>query len=239
MAHISDRAIVLRLTDYSESSQIGWFFTRERGLVRLIAKGTRRSTKQRVAVGLDLLELGELNYVPAKGDAALGTLTDWRQLDSHNATRKSLAALYGALYGVELIVAFAEDQDPAPKLWHHLADYFQRLGHDQPPADVIAGFQMKALREMGILPELRLCVECGHPPRDLTRCYLSAAAGGLLCRDCEAGHTDKQAIPPQLLQQDWTEHPGGWFDLLDYFVTELHHKPLRSAAMLRSALTQR
>lgn len=237
MAHLSDRAIVLRLTDYSESSQIGWFFTRTRGLVRLIAKGTRRGTKQRVAVGLDLLELGELTYVPARGDAALGTLTDWRQLDAHATARASLASLYGALYAAELVIAFAEDHDPAPRLWQHLAETLATLGESDKSADVIARFQMNALREFGILPELQHCVECGNPPADRQRCYLSASAGGLLCRDCESSHVEKQAIPSELLREGVLEgQPGVWFDLFDYFITELHHRPLRSAGMLKTAL---
>lgn len=237
MAHLKDQAIVLRLTDYSESSQIGWFFTLTHGLVRLIAKGTRRGTKQRVAVGLDLLELGELTYVPARGDAALGTLTDWRQLDAYTGVRSQLGSLYGALYASELVVAFAEDHDPAPKLWRHLAETLHALANETNAAPQIARFQINALREFGVLPELHQCVECGHPPADRDRCYLSAVAGGLLCRDCEGNHVDKQPVPRELLEEGVLEkRPELWFDLLDYFITELHNRPLRSAGMLKQAL---
>jgi DNA repair protein RecO (recombination protein O) len=237
MAHISDQAIVLRLTDYSESSQIAWLFTHKHGLVRLIAKGTKRSTRSRAAVGLDLLERGELTYLPAKGDAALGTLTDWRQLDAHRACRESLGSLYAALYAIELVTAFAEDSDPAPRLWQLLAELLDALGQSTRVADAVAGFQLSALREFGVLPELCKCVDCGHVPVDLTRCYMSASAGGLLCRDCEASHVEKQAVPAKLLREEvLQEHPGGWFDLLDYFITESLSKPLRSAGMLKTTL---
>ncbi len=60
MALISDRAIVLRRLDYSETSQILALFTREYGQVRVIAKGIKRSTRSRFAVGIDLLEVGQV-----------------------------------------------------------------------------------------------------------------------------------------------------------------------------------
>lgn len=227
----------MRLTDYSESSQIAWLFTHKHGLVRMIAKGTKRSTRGKAAVGLDLLERGELTFLPAKGDASLGTLTDWRQLDAHRACRESLGSLYAALYAVELVTAYAEDSDPAPRLWELLAELLAMLGPSSSIVDAVAGFQLNALREFGVLPELRECVDCGHVPADLTRCYMSATAGGLLCRDCESSHVEKQAVPAKLLSEEvLQEHPGGWFGLLDYYITESLNKPLRSAGMLKMTL---
>ena len=105
------------MTEFSETSQIVTLFCAAHGLLRLIAKGARRSTKQRFAAGLDLLELGEVGFVPPRGDAQLGTLTDWAQQETFGAVRRELLRLYGALYAVELVTSLTEEADPHPELY--------------------------------------------------------------------------------------------------------------------------
>ena len=56
MNPLQDHAIVLRLTDFSETSQIATVFSAEHGSLRLIAKGARRSTKTKFAAGLGAIE---------------------------------------------------------------------------------------------------------------------------------------------------------------------------------------
>src|SRR5262245_53546498 len=107
-----DNAVVLRLSDYSESSQIVSLFARDAGLVRLIAKGMRRSTRSRPAVGLDLLELGEVEFAPAHGEAGLGTLAEWQQVDSFLRLRADLPRLLSGLYAAELTAATTQEHDP-------------------------------------------------------------------------------------------------------------------------------
>ena len=63
--YVTDDGICLRVTDFSETSQIVGMFTRGHGLVPLIAKGAKRASKKNVMSGpLDLLTGGEVVYVP-------------------------------------------------------------------------------------------------------------------------------------------------------------------------------
>src|SRR5262245_11644028 len=99
MALHSDDAIVLRRLDYSETSQVLHVFCRELGAQRLIAKGIKRGTKTRVAVGVDLLEWGTVVFSRRAGsDAQLGTMTEWRQKDTFAHVRRDLTRLYAAQY---------------------------------------------------------------------------------------------------------------------------------------------
>ena len=68
MAHYQrDDGICLRVTDFSETSQIVGMFTRRHGLVPLIAKGSKRGSKRNVVSGpLDLLTSGEVVFVAAR-----------------------------------------------------------------------------------------------------------------------------------------------------------------------------
>src|SRR5438477_8405757 len=95
MALLKDDAIVLRRLDYSETSQVLLVFCRELGPQRLIAKGIKRGTKTRVAVGVDLLEFGTVVFSRRAGsDAQLAIMTEWRQADTFAHLRRNLLRLY-------------------------------------------------------------------------------------------------------------------------------------------------
>ncbi len=67
MATIRDHAVALRRYEYSETSQVIVFFTRDHGLVRAIAKGIKRSTKTRFAAAVDPCDAPRLSEVDATG----------------------------------------------------------------------------------------------------------------------------------------------------------------------------
>ncbi|MGE0481945.1 MAG: DNA repair protein RecO [Phycisphaerae bacterium] len=195
----TDHAIVLRLVDYSETSQIASLFTAENGLVRLIAKGLRRNTRNRVSVGLDLLEYGEIGFVAARGDAGLGTLTEWMQRDAFPRLRTSLARLYGGLYAVELVNTLTQEYDPHPGLFEALLAMLREMTADPPAVIAVARFQARLAREIGYFPRLDACVICQRPRPPRTETFFSAGAGGVVCRDCEANVVEKRSIPAGLL----------------------------------------
>jgi len=244
----TDQAIVLRLSDYSESSQIVSLFTAAAGLVRLIAKGSRRGTRKRFAAGLDLLEYGEVSYAPPRGDAGLGILTEWVQRNAFTGLRRELLRQYAGLYAVELVSQLTEEYDPHPDLFDALLELLRRLaaGESHPqqasqtPAAALAAivrFQAALLRAIGYAPNLRSCVGCGRPHVRGTRAYFSSTAGGLICRDCEMHHTEKRRISPAMLDADPDAQPTkDWFLLLDYHLTHLAGRPFKTAERLRALL---
>src|SRR4051794_27312029 len=100
----TDRCICLRKFEYSETSQILTLFGREQGIVRVIAKGAHRTTKQgasKFGGGIDLLDIGQAVFTidPAK---ELGTLTEWKLQDGHLDLRRSLRGIYLGQYAAEL-----------------------------------------------------------------------------------------------------------------------------------------
>jgi DNA repair protein RecO (recombination protein O) len=244
----SDQAIVLRLTDYSETSQIVSLFTASAGLVRLIAKGSRRSTRKRFAAGLDLLEYGDVGYVPPRGDAGLGTLTEWGQRDAFTGLRRDLVRQYGGLYAVELVQRLTEEYDAHPDLFDALLGLLRDLAKAEPdpppgvearaaPIAAIVRFQDTLLRAIGYAPILRQCVDCGRRRVRGTRAYFSSTAGGLICRDCEMHHQEKRRISPAMLDGERAaQDPVDWFGLLDYHLTHVAGRPHKVAAQLHALL---
>jgi len=67
--------ICLRVTDYSETSQVVHFLARGCGVVHLLAKGTKRP-KSRSGGAIDLLAEGDLVFT-TRSSGALGTLIEF------------------------------------------------------------------------------------------------------------------------------------------------------------------
>ncbi len=235
----TDQAVVLRLTDYSETSQIVTVFAAAHGLLRLIAKGARRATRKRASTGLDLLELGELSFLPPRGDAQLGTLTDWLQQETFGGVRRELLRLYGALYAGELVASLTEEGDPHPHLFDALVRTLRALAGDGPAAASLPEFQSDLLRAIGYAPNLEHCLDCRRPPPRGSAVYFSSGAGGLLCRDCERHHVEKRRLPTGLLETGpQTGDPRAWFDLLDYHLTHVAGRRFKTAAQVAALLAK-
>ncbi len=239
MTPLKDEAVVVRRTEYAETSQIVTLFSARHGLLRLIAKGARRSTRKHFAAGLDLLELGEVGFLPPHGDAQLGTLTDWVQREAFVGVRRELLRLYGALYAVELVAFLTEEADPHPELFESLVRALRGLAGDTPAAPLLPTFQSELLRAIGYAPDLEHCVSCHRPPARGGPVYFSAGAGGLVCRDCEAHHVEKRRLPAQLVGVSVpTGNPRVWFELFDYHLTYVGGRRFKTAAQVVALLAK-
>src|SRR2546430_404522 len=100
MPTVKATALVLRTTDWSESSRIAALWTREFGKVRVLAKGGRR-LKSNFENALDLLTHCSIVFI-RKSPGSLDLLTEAQVVRRYPRLRSDLAALYGAYYVAEL-----------------------------------------------------------------------------------------------------------------------------------------
>src|SRR6266446_6482465 len=105
-------ALVLRTTDWSETSRIATLWTREFGKVRVLAKGGRR-LKSNFENALDLLTLCRIVFL-RKSSGGLDLLTEARVEERFPRLRADLQALYSAYYVAELLADWPEEYDPHP-----------------------------------------------------------------------------------------------------------------------------
>jgi DNA repair protein RecO (recombination protein O) len=235
-------AVVLRRLDYSETSQILAVFTRLHGQQRLIAKGVKRSTKSRVAVGIDLLELGRVVFSSRGGkEGQLATLTEWQQVDNFPHLRRDLVRSYAAQYAAEITSHLTEVQDPHADLFDGLHRFILSLDRGDALRELVA-YLWLVLTEVGLRPELSCCVSCRRDIADGDPLYFSSRQGGALCRDCEPAAIEKRrisyAVARSLVTPDdnRTATTLPTFDLLDYHMTEILTRPPKLSPMLRSVL---
>jgi DNA repair protein RecO (recombination protein O) len=200
MALIHDTGVTLRRLDFSESSQVLALFTRHHGKIRAIAKGIKRSTKTRFAVGIDLLEVGELVLsVRQPRQEALANLTEWRQRRALAGLRERLDRFYAAQYAAEITDALTEDWDPHPDLCDGLTAVLDALCRAEAVLEPILHYQRLLLWQVGSWPELEVCVICRRPPASRGDLWFSSLEGGLLCRDCEARYAEKRLLDRRIL----------------------------------------
>ena len=177
-------AIVIRQVDFSETSRVVTFFTREFGKVPLLAKGARR-LKGPFESALDLLASCQIVFL-RKSSGSLGILTEARLRERFHNTGKELLRLYGGFYVAELLDGLTEDFDPHPVLFDQARRVLHRL--DDVAADPrlsIVLFELAVLREIGHMPNFEECTACHRSTDERGPYAFWVSQGGVLCRDCQ------------------------------------------------------
>lgn len=192
MPLIRDEAVVLARLDYSETSQVIAVFTRTHGKMRAIAKGIKRGTKARFAVGIDLLDIGTL-VVSTRGerDSGLATVTEWKQTRSLSGLREKLPRIQAAQYAAEITSHLTEEWDPHDDLYDTLVALLIAIADAAEPLPDLVRYQIALLDAVGSVPRFDACMLCG---REAELTYFSSFEGGMVCRHCEATQVEKRQV---------------------------------------------
>jgi DNA repair protein RecO (recombination protein O) len=191
--------LILRTTDFSETSRIATIWTREFGKVRALAKGGRR-LKSAFESGLDLLTLCSMVLL-RKSSGSLDLLTEAQVLERFPALRTDLNALYAGYYVAELLGEWTEENDPHPALFEEAVDTLRTLGTGHVPTALrLLRFEIVLLRELGYVPVLTECASCHRPLPAAGPLLVSAAAGGVCCGQCRVPYRGQAPLSQEGLQ---------------------------------------
>jgi DNA repair protein RecO (recombination protein O) len=184
MALVRCEGIVLKTHALGDTSLIVVTYTREHGLLKLVAKAARRSPSR---FGYALEPLSRSRFVIYyKPDRDLHLLSQAEVLEPTGSGLGDLARLAHAQAALELIDRLVWGQEPHAELFDLLSSVLP--GMATAPIGTLAAitlaFQLQVSSLLGYRPRLDACAECGDPisPRRL----FSAARGGLLCDRCAA-----------------------------------------------------
>lgn len=191
-------ALVLRTTDFRETSRVVTLWTRPFGKVRALAKGGRRLRSQ-FESALDLLNCCDIVLI-RKTSEGLDLLTEARLRQRFAHLHLNLEAFYAGCLIAEIVELCAQENEPHPH-WFDLT--LQTLQQLQPPnvLGTLLSWEIQALREVGLQPMLDRCVLCKklledpHASRPIT---WSALAGGVVCQRCAASQRTSRSLSPEL-----------------------------------------
>jgi DNA repair protein RecO (recombination protein O) len=193
MAYATAKALVLRFTDWSESSRICTLWTSEFGKVRALAKGGRR-LKSPFESALDLLTLCSISLL-RKTSGGLDLLTEARVERRFPLLAGRLPALYAGYYIAELLAELTQENDPHPNLFDEALAILEDLGQpDVPTGPRLARFELVLLRELGYRPTLQQCAVCAAPVMGKGIGF-SPAAGGVVCGNCLGAVQHRRPLP--------------------------------------------
>ena len=184
--------VVVRRTDYSETSKIATFYTRDHGKIRAIAKGARRKKSEFLGL-LEPLSLLEIVFIERR--SGLHILKEAHLLDSKLELRQELSRIAHALNLLSLIDQTQPDEDADPDVFELLVSGLSALSHISNAENVTFAFQVHLLRHFGKLPRLDTCAHCGAPLGSAAR--FRARSAVLLCHSC--GKDSDRPLPPGTL----------------------------------------
>lgn len=170
-------AIVLRTHKLGEADRIITLLTRERGKVRAVAKGVRR-TKSKFGARLEPFSRVDLLVFEGK---SLDIIT---QAESLNAYGQDLALDYSLWTAGQTMLETAdrltpEDSISAESQYLLLVGALRTLVSGEHAANlVLDAFLLRALSMAGYSPTLNACVVCGIAG---TQPFFHVATGGALC----------------------------------------------------------
>ncbi len=190
MSIIKAEGIVLRSMKMGETSKLLTLFTREHGILKVIAKGSR-SRKSRFGATLELLNVIHLVYYH-KDSRDLQLLSAADLVETFPSLAADLERWAYACACGELIVRAHPGAEATPRLYPILIETLRALNGPRSETEARVCFwslQMKLLGVFGIGPHLRRCLNCDVPSDSSASpiVHFHITRGGFFCEKCFSG----------------------------------------------------
>lgn len=188
--YLVTEGIVLKRVKVSDYDKILTIFTRKAGKMSAAVKGSQ-NPKSKLAAGAHPFVYGEFSI--SKG----GRLSNVTSIDVKNAfyhLREDLDKLMIASYFLELVHIVTVENVINNHLFDLLLVFLEKMessnDHDEQHLLKIA-FEIKLLGVIGLMPELKHCVNCGNETEDPK---FSVEDGGVICESCYHLYPDNYKI---------------------------------------------
>jgi DNA repair protein RecO (recombination protein O) len=180
--HVS-QAIIMRIREFGESDLLVTFFTSDKGRLKGVAKGGRRSRK-RFANCLDLFCLTNLEY-GSKRNGDLYFLNSCKLVHAFPGLRSDFSSLSLASYMVELTEVLFPQNVVDRGMFELLKHAFFALEEGMRKDIVRIIFESKAMSLGGYGINFGRCCKCGRPYTGAGKAVFRRNRGGIACLNCE------------------------------------------------------
>lgn len=174
-------AITLKTYNLSESDKILLLFTKEKGVIRAVAKGIKKA-KSKFAGRLELLNVNELIIREGKN---MGTITECETQKVFPKLRLDYDKLIYSLFLGELITLFISDGEISEEIYELLVDTLEIMEKTNNPILYTIWFEVQLLALLGYQSNLSECNICADEIPDINlRLGFSLSTGSIICGKC-------------------------------------------------------
>jgi len=205
MSLVKTEGLVIRTMKMGETSKLVTFFTRELGILKVIAKGAR-SSKSRIGAALEPLTVSRIVYYDRE-NRELQFLSQADIVEFFPNLPADLEKWGYANACAELVYRAETSAEATAKLYPILLNTLRAMDDKTAEARICFwGFQMKLLGVLGVAPNLRKCLHCStvgptvHADKSSNGYHFDISRGGFLCGNCSSGRSTHELSGATLLR---------------------------------------
>lgn len=176
-------AINLKSYDLSDADKIIVMYSKDKGLIKGVAKGVKKP-KSKLGARMDSLIANTLMFAKGRN---LDTICQAQSINTFKDSRQDIDKLMCSSYISEIVSNFGVEDDPCSKeVYELLYKALDKISKSESKKDVLIAtikFQLKMMLISGFSLELDTCLCCGE--RVLNEdMYFSQDMGGIICSEC-------------------------------------------------------
>ncbi len=177
--YITTTGLVLRESQYMESSRVLTVLTRNEGKITVMARGAKQR-RSRTAGASQFLAYSEMTLFSQNGRY---TLTEARPIELFDGVRRDIEPLALASYIAQLLETVSDEDDPDPQMLSLGLNALYAVSEGRYDLDHIkAAFEMRVMCLAGFTPDMEACPVCGRT--DILEPVFSLSAGVVHCASC-------------------------------------------------------
>lgn len=217
MPHHISTAIITRIKEFGESDLMVEYFTPDKGLLKGVAKGARRS-RARFVNCLDLFCLTNLEY-ESGGRGELRFLHSGKLINAFPNIRSDFATLSLASYMVELAGILFPPSVIAGEVFALMKDALAAL-NDHDKTDILRlHFEARAMTLGGYGIDFKKCSSCRRNYTGRGRAVFVKAKGSIACLACESETKISPGLAPKTVEVLEIMQSRPWSDVRELTLT--------------------
>lgn len=183
MSNFVTDAINLKSYNLSECDKIMVMYSKEKGLIRGVAKGCKKP-KSKLGARMDLLVANKLMLFKGKN---LDTICEAQSLNTFRNSRQDVNKLFYSMYISEIVNNFGVEDDPcSSEVYNLFYKTLEKIAKAKDKKEVlicVIKFQLKIMQISGFGVELDSCLCCREQIL-AENMYFSSKMGGVICEEC-------------------------------------------------------
>lgn len=184
MQNFTTNAINLKSYNLSESDKIIVMYSKDKGIMRGVAKGVKK-TSSKLGGRMDMLIANKLMM---RNGRNLATICQAEAINTFKNTRNNMDKLFYSIYCSEIVHSFGVENDPnSEEIYELFYKTLENISKSTNKIELLISvlkFQLKITHIAGYSLELETCAVCGCP-LDKEAIYFNSSQGGTVCENCK------------------------------------------------------